>query len=464
MTKYIFPFLLFISSFAFSQNYQIQLNLESASNKKISLAHYYIGKMYVDDTLRLDANGFGVLKGDSLLPQGLYKIYLDNKNHFDFILGGDQDLSISNATFSSKSVKVSGAPETEEFVKYVAFLADLKKESADIRKKLKSATNEEKKDLEEQLAVLNPKLNDYWESVNKDYPNTFLAKFLLSNKVPTLDITTLPENVQQNDSLLLLARFQYQQKHFWDNFDYTDERFLYTPLLKPKIETWFTKVLYQNYDSVQPAVFEFLENVRSKKRIFQFATSWFLNSSVNSHIMGMDALFIDLAKTYYLSGEAFWATESSLEKIRENVLFIESNLIGKIAPDLTLESFDGEFINLHQIDKKITALLIYEPNCSHCKIFVPEFHDSVYKKYKDKGLEVFAIYSMDDKEEWGEFLADHNLFDWINVWDKDHISRFKILYDARKTPGVYILDENKKIISKNMTVKQVGNLMAKELD
>jgi len=299
----------------------------------------------------------------------------------------------------------------------------------------------------------------YWFRIKKEYPNTFLSAFLLANYVPAIDVSALPEEIQKTDSLLLLARFNYQKAHFWDYFDYTDERFMYTPLFKPKLETWFTKVLVQNYDSVKPSVYQFIEDVRPNKRIFQFACSWFLNASINSNIMGMDALFVDLARTYYLSGQAFWATDESLKKIKENVIFAENNLIGKIAPDLTLENIDGEFINLHKIKSKITVVLIYEPECSHCKVFVPKFHTDVYQKFKDKGLAVYAIYSMDKKEEWNEFLIKHNLYDWINVWDETHISQFKILYDARKTPGVYILDENKKIIAKGMTVEQIGELM-----
>jgi thiol-disulfide isomerase/thioredoxin len=175
--------------------------------------------------------------------------------------------------------------------------------------------------------------------------------------------------------------------------------------------------------------------------------------------MGMDALFVDLARSFYFSGQAFWATEESLKKIKENVTFFEHNLIGKIAPNLTFENIDGEFVNLHKIQSKITIVLIYEPGCSHCKIFVPQLHENVYKKFKDKGLAVFAIYSMDNKEEWNDFLIKENLFDWVNVWDENHISQFKILYDARKTPVVYVLDENKKIIAKGMTVEQIGEMM-----
>ncbi len=464
MIKYIFPFLLFISSVAFSQGYKIDLKLESVPNKQVFLTHYYVGNIFVNDTLQLDANGSGSITGDTLLPQGLYKIYMDDKTHFDFLLGADQEFTITNKTFTSAGNQATGAIETEEFIEYMGFLDNLKKGGAEINEKLKTATGDEKEILQKELSKLTPKLQKYWKSINEKYPDTFLAKFLMSNYVPVLDESTLPIEVQQNDSLLLLAKYYYQQKHFWDYFDYTDPRFLYTPLLKPKLETWFNKVLYQHYDSVRQPVFEYIENVKSNKRLFQFSTSWFLNSSINSKIMGMDALFVDLAKTYYLSGEAFWATDESMKKIRENVMFFQNNLIGKTAPDLTLESVDGEFFNLHQIDKKLTAVLIYEPNCSHCKVFTPELYNDIYLKYRDKGLEVFAIYSMDNKAEWVEFLEKHKIWDWINVWDKEHISRFKILYDARKTPRIFILDENKKIISKDLSIEQLDHLIGNKLN
>ena len=456
--------LLFISATTFGQAYKINLRVSSGVNKKIKLTNYYLDNIYVKDSIQLDDTGTGVFQGDTLLPQGLYKIYLDDKNHFDFFLGADQIFSISKESFTSPDIEIKGSTETEEFAKYVVYLKSMQNKGAELNKKMETASSEEKAHLRSEMDKLTPELQAYWFKIKDEYPNTFLSSFLLANYVPTLDISTLPAKIQQNDSLLLLARFNYQKEHFWDYFDYTDERFLYTPLFKPKLETWFTKVLYQNYDSIKPYVYKFIEDVRPSKRIFQFAVPWFLNASINSNIMGLDALFVDLARSYYLSGQAFWVTDESLKKIKENIIFAEHNLIGMTAPDLTLENIDGEFVNLHKIQSKITIVLIFEPGCSHCKVFVPQFHKDVYQKYKDKGLVVYAIYSMDNKEEWNEFLIKNNLFDWINVWDESDTSRFKILYDARKTPAVYILDKDKKIIAKSMTVEQIDNLLKNTLN
>jgi len=464
MTKYLLIISFLFSNFVWAEGYKIEVELPQAANQEIQLTYHFLDKIYSRDTILLDGNGIGLFAGDSLLPQGLYKILIDQRNHFDFLLGSDQEFHLYNNSSESKNMKIEGSKETEAFVNYLVFLDGLRARSQKLNEASKTASPDEQAAIKDQLSRLDSEMKAYWEKVGEELPGSFLYKFLVANEVPQLDISTLPESIQNNDSLLLLARFNFQREHFWDNFDYADERMLYTPFFKPKLETWFNKVLFPDYDSVKPYVYRFLDEVESNPRIFQFATSFFLNSSINSNIIGMDALFVDLARDYYLSGKAFWATEGSLEKIRENVLFHKDNLIGKTAPELMLENYDGEFVSLHQLDAEITIVLIYEPNCGHCKVFVPNLHDEVYNEFKQKGLEVYAIYSMDNRDEWTEFLLKHNLFDWINVWDENHTSRFKILYDGRVTPGVYVLDRNKKIISKKLDVEQLKALLSKKLN
>lgn len=464
MKHFLISTLLFLSFSAKSQQYKIEVELPNAANKEIQLTYHFLEKIYSQDTILLDNQGKGIFEGDSLLPQGLYKILIDKDSHFDFLLGADQQFHLYNESNETKEMRITGSAESEGFVDYINFLDELREENQRLTQNFQNATPDEKVVIQEKRIALDIEMKAYWDNVITKMPGSFLYAFMVANYVPALDINTLPESVQKNDSLLLLERFNYQRDHFWDYFDYTDERMLYTPFYKAKLDTWFNKVLYPAYDSAKPYVYEFLNDVEHNPRIFQFATSFLISASLNSKIIGMDALFVDLANDYYFSGKAFWATDETMENIRENVLFHKDNLIGKTAPDLMLETFDGEHVALHQIDAKITVLIIYEPNCGHCKVFVPKFHDEVYQQYKEKGLEVFAIYSMDDKEEWAEFLTKHNLFDWINVWDEDHISRFKILYDGRVTPGIYVLDSNKMIISKGIDHEQLKTMMKKHLN
>ena len=457
-------FILLPISNLFAQDCRIEIELPNDPGKKVTLAYHYLDKIYASDTTLLNSEGAGVFEIDTLLPQGLYMILVDQDHYFDFLLGSDQQFSIRNTSYNSETAEIEGAIETEEFVKYTQFLSKMRNESNELRTQIKEASAEEKKNkLQEQLNGLTPKIQEYWFNIKAKYPESFLSKFLLASYVPEYDVTKAPAEIQANDSLLLIEKFYYQQKHYWDYLDYTDERFLYTPIFKPKLDTWFNKVLVQSYDSIRGPVLQMIEKVRPNPRIFQFMASWFLNATINSNVVGMDALFVEIAEKYYLSGEAFWSSEETLKTIRENVLFLQNNLIGKTGPDLTMETVDGDFMNLHKVDAKITIIVIFEPNCSHCKEFVPKFHDEVYEKYKDKGLAVYAIYSMDNKEEWTEFLTEHQLYDWINVWDPENTTNFKILYDARQTPAVYVLDENKTIIAKKFDVEQLEMLLTDKL-
>ena len=53
----------------------------------------------------------------------------------------------------------------------------------------------------------------------------------------------------------------------------------------------------------------------------------------------MDAVFVHLAKNYYLNGKAPWADKKLLGKIQELVDKTEPNLIGRIAPELIMKNF-----------------------------------------------------------------------------------------------------------------------------
>jgi peroxiredoxin len=225
------------------------------------------------------------------------------------------------------------------------------------------------------------------------------------------------------------------------------------PLIKSKLDTYFEKVLLQLYDSVKPAAYQLIKKVEPYPQMFRFVISYLLNGSLSSRIMGMDALFVDIARDYYLQGKASWADSTTLAKIRENVIFMEHNLVGNKAPDIKMETFDGQPFRLYQQNSKYIILALFEPNCSHCLEYIPRLYEEVYIPYRDKGLEVIAGYTMDNKKEWGDFIEKHHLTDWVNVWDEHHLSRFKIIYDTRTTPAVYLLDKDKKIIAKKVTVE-----------
>jgi peroxiredoxin len=448
----------------FGKGYRITVKLDSARDKQVFLAHYYGANIYVDDTIKTDGAGVGVFRRDSLLPQGLYKIYLDKDNHFDFLLGSEQVLTIKNPAFTIDKLEIDGSKESFEFQVYVKWLKKKQEERAQLDSVVLKATGEEKKKIELKISEITDEVTAYWMQKAKQYHGTLFATFLMANYFRDLKPEDIPAEYAGNDSLKWVYQYNYRKNHFFDYFDFSDQRLLYMPIIKSKLDIYFEKVLLQLYDSVKPAAYQIIAKVEPYPQMFRFVIPYLLNNSLTSRIMGMDALFVDIAQDYYLSGKTHWADSTTLAKIRENVIFMEHNLIGNNAPDFKMETFDGQPFRLYQQNSKYTILAFFEPSCSHCKEYMPRLYKEVYIPFRDKGLEVIAGYTMNNKKEWGDFLEKNQMTDWINVWDENDLSRFKIIYDTRTTPSVYLLDKEKKIIAKKVTIEYLKDYLGYFLD
>jgi peroxiredoxin len=435
------------------KGYKIVVKLAAAPSAQVFLAGYYGSNIYLKDTTLTDATGRGVFERDTLLPQGLYKIYLDQERHFDFLLGADQTLTLTNTGFSLEGLTVEGAVESGEFLDYMRWLRDRQKELANLDTLLSRAEGMEKDSISSQIRALSASVSTYWKRKSDQYPGTMLAAFLMANYTEELRPEDIPAAYTTNDSLRWVYEYTYRKNHFFDHLDLSDERLLNTPLLKSRLDTYLEKVLLQLYDSVKPAAYALIQRASGHPQTYRYVTSHLLNAALASRVMGMDALFVDIARDYYLSGKAAWADSTTLAKIRENVIFLEHNLIGQQARDVRMETLDGQPFRLYQQNHLYTILVFYEPNCSHCNEFVPRLYQEVYLPFRDKGLEVVAVYTMDQKEAWQAFTEKYHLADWTNVWDPHHLSRFKIIYDTRTTPSVYLLDREKKILAKKFSLE-----------
>ena len=215
-------------------------------------------------------------------------------------------------------------------------------------------------------------------------------------------------------------------------------------------------------DSVYKESVNIIEKSRSSKAMFRYLVSYCFNFALESKVMGMDAAFVKIAKRYYLTGQADWVDKENLEKIEREVLLTQYNLIGETAPELKLQTLEGNWVSLHETKAPFTLLLFWEENCGHCKKQVPEIKTKLLDKFKSHGFKVFAVHTQPEKEKWEKFVTEYELFDFINCWDPHNQSNFRAYYHVDSTPVLYLLDKNKKIIAKKLDVEQLTDMLTRE--
>lgn len=89
-----------------------------------------------------------------------------------------------------------------------------------------------------------------------------------------------------------------------------------------------------------------------------------------------------------------------------------------------------------------------------------------YAKWKDKGVKIFAVCSKVGKEVPGcwDYIDDQEINDWLHTVDPYMRSKFVKLYDVTQTPAIYLLDKDKKIISKRVGAEQLDDLLTRIIE
>jgi thiol-disulfide isomerase/thioredoxin len=151
---------------------------------------------------------------------------------------------------------------------------------------------------------------------------------------------------------------------------------------------------------------------------------------------------------------------------------VMSNLIGEKAADLEMVDSSGKSTPLYGVDAAFTVVCFWDPTCSHCREEVPKL-DSLYKaKWRKEGVKVYGVLCENEKVKWLQFIKDNNLKDWIHVYQTEEIKKsiadaqrpgYKQLYDITQTPTLYLLDKEKRIIAKKLTLQQMDDLLQTKL-
>jgi thiol-disulfide isomerase/thioredoxin len=443
-----------------AEGYRISIQWEGLKDTSVFLAHYFDNKIYVDDTLKLDKNSKGIFTGDKKLHEGLYVLYLNDKVYFDVLIGEDQAFTVKTdiADFI-KNLKINNSPESENFLVYQNILREKGTEKNELTNQYKEKENPEKKIIQDKINAIDEYIENYISTEIRKYPGTMYSLFLKTSdhiKVPEPDVS---KDNPKYDSIAWFHYYNFNRDHFFDSVDFSDDRILYTPLLNPKLDNYFNKILIQSPDSIIPQAFKIIDRSRKNKFVFQYITQYLLNNSIQSKIMGMDAVFVAIADGIYLKGEATWTDSTTLSKIAEEAYLTRPNLIGKVAPEMIMENMEGEFESLHQVQAKYVVLVFWEPGCGHCKKEIPELYQSVYQKYLNQNIDYFAVNIGDKKKEWTDFVETHNLNGWHNIWDPTNQTRFRYKYNVQTTPLIYLLDKDKKIIAKKIDIPTLIKLL-----
>ncbi len=432
--------------------YRITMRIKDFKDSSVVLGHYYGNNQYVPkDTAKADQKGNLVFTGKKSLPGGVYLLVLPGSKYVEMLVG-ESNFSVEFDTVDVvKSMVVKGSQENQVFYDFQKFMAKKAEEASKVKDKLKNSNPDTAAFAKSKLMDLDKEIKAFRENLFAQYPKLLAVKVLKSALDPEVPEPPLLPNGAKDS----VFAFRYFKSHFFDNIDLSDDRMIRTPVFHGKLDRFMKQLVVQVPDSINHDA-DWLIGKTKSPELYKYIIWFVTNSYENSQIMGMDAVFVHMAKTYYLSGKATWVDSGVVAKIRDRVKILEPILIGKTAPNMFLTDTLGKLVPLSNVKAKYTILYFWDPDCGHCLKVTPDLGE-FYNKNKDKGIEVYAASIFRDSAKvkvWKKYIRDKKL-KFINVWDSYIQTDFKNQYDIYSTPVIYLLDEKKKIIAKRIGVEQL---------
>ena len=454
---------LFMLTALFAQEgYRIEIDIDGYEQPELYLGEHYGQKQYLKDTATLNDRGTYVFEGEEALPGGVYLAVMAPDNNFFQVLISEDEQRFSMQTDAenpAQHASFSGAPDNTLFYEYMQFLDAQKPKADQLSQQMEAAEGKAKERLQAKRQKLDEKVQAYQQNVIEKHPNTLTAAIIKANMpIDVPDYEGEEKEVQRK-------KWMYTREHYFDHIDLSDPRMLRTPFLFQRVDYYINKLQVRHPDTLAQAIDEVLRQMEPAEETFKFYLIHFLNKYAKSKVVGMDAVYVHLVKEYYEKGKASWTEEKQLKKIIDNANTLEPLLIGKVAPNIRLETREGDPMQLHDIQAPMTVLYFWRYDCGHCKKSAPKMKE-FYEAYKDKGVELVAVCTKftDEIEGCWDYVDEKEIGDWMHMVDTYHRSRFMKVYDIKSTPQIYILDEDKTILSKKIGAEQLGEVVGRLLE
>jgi thiol-disulfide isomerase/thioredoxin len=462
----ILSLLSFFSFHLFAKDgYNITIKIAGYPKQKLLLGYYYGDKQYIRDSAVTDASGRAVFKGNEALEGGIYLIANDKRSLLFDLVVTEQEFSLETDTVDYiGNMVVKGSVENTGFFNYSKFTNKAGKEAMKVDEELKSIKNDTAAaaKLKKQLYNIEESVMDYRRKAIIETPNLLIAKiFKMMQEIKVPDAPKNPDG-SIADSMF---QYNYYREHYFDNFDFTDDRIVRTPIFHPRLQNYITKVTPQIPDSIIKAADFVIAKAKGSKEITKWCIFWITNHYETSQYMGMDAVFVHMAQKYYADKTvAYWVDETLRFKITDRADLLSNNLLGKKAKNINLPDSANIYQSMYNLTGEYTVVVFWDATCGRCKEELPKLQELYTKLNKDvkqspktkpvNKVDVFAVSMTTDPKLWREYIHEHKL-PWTNVFDPNHESNFRREYDVYSTPVVYLLGKNKKIIAKRLTIEQV---------
>ncbi len=185
--------------------------------------------------------------------------------------------------------------------------------------------------------------------------------------------------------------------------------------------------------------------------VYALYQKWDDNHFVINDLQTMKVAASALYSVYPRNEHVAALYQNTLEIITQETRKKLNNVVSENAvnsPNIILHDVDGKEKQLWSLHGKYVLLNFWSAKDAASRTLNPVLAEN-YRKYKDRGFEIFMVSVDKDKAAWMEAIEDDNLT-CINVGDMKGCFQAVTNYNVQELPYNYLLDKEGRIVAKNL--------------
>lgn len=250
-------------------------------------------------------------------------------------------------------------------------------------------------------------------------------------------------------------RLNYVVANYWNHFDFKDTIYDFSSNAIEQVVVDYIDLLERTSSDVASASLEVMLSRASESH----EMLKYINKIMRRYLIEPDSplrsddLYEYVARFLSLVPSLDEATKA---RVQYDLDLILKNKKGSVANDFRLVLSDGDEKRIHEFESEYLLLLFFNPDCPSCMKVIDELKNSpeIVKSIDRKELLLLTVYPENEIDLWCSFVK--GLPDaWLNGWDESQVILEKHLYDLRNMPVIYLLDADKRVLLKDVSVRQV---------
>lgn len=445
--------MLYLVTNAHGQDYQVKFTSRLAARKMIYLGSFYGERINPIDSALADDKGFVKFSLGSRRAPGMFRLALNQQMFTDFIFNHeDVEIRIDQDDIED-GIKIVSSSENKL---YYSFL----KEDRNLKKK---------------ISLLLPLLDEYPRN------DPFYQKILKQAQEIQDDYQTNVANILKNYPASFAARligirvqrpvnFKFSaaerkselKLRYFEGLNFSDSSLLRSTAYPSKLIEYLG--LYANPEFSQPqlekeftkAIDMIFSKVQMSKAIYDYSLSYLVGGFEK---FKFENVLVHIQEKY-LSG--LLCDEDKTQKdLAFRLEAFKKMAIGKQVPDMILKMPDGSLSSIDNLKSEYCLIVFWAAWCPHCIKMLPEL-DKISSLAPAGKIQIIAV-SLDTTDIKlneitggfkGSLISQCDFKGWNSPWVKD--------YNVYATPTMFLVDRNRVIVAKPITLYDLADAFAEK--